>query len=373
MNPAGSDATVSGLDSGGPANLSASSKGVTSVAIISQDCMEIEKSEAPRVFLSYSRQDEKLAQRLQSDLRRGGVDVWRDKEAVHAGDSLSLKVFCEGLAKSPNVIFLLTPSFLKSPWCLEEMHFAVSKRIESGQRIRTIPVIGAQVEVPPPLQHLCRVDLTNDYDGAVRSLLKAIHGVSDKQPVGGKPDYVDQLQPRIHGLSREASTLGVRLAIQEAQAEEGHERFIEASDLQKLAPDLTNLEICDAVDELYSFGLLMKPQIGAGGLQPCFLRYIRVTYRIFFLFRREIPYDPEADALRVVHFVVDKGDREVNPESIRRDLGLSKQRVNLALQYLVENELLKVPEGQWCSTGGYRWPWVAATRRTRQFAKECAS
>jgi hypothetical protein len=201
----------------------------------------------PKAFLSYSQYDKDAAQKLAADLQQHGVDTWFDLWEIGAGDSLVQKIFVEGLASASFFLVLLSPHSTKSRWVREELDAALIRRLEGV--LKVIPVVLEPTSIPIPLRALRWVDLAENYDTGLREIVKTLHGVSEKPPVGQPPDFVRRLRQGVGGLSPEASTLGsalVRLRDDTA----GMERYFPAKEVHDLASFMSVDNVNDAVEEL---------------------------------------------------------------------------------------------------------------------------
>lgn len=319
----------------------------------------------PKAFLSYSHRDRETAERLAHDLTSRGVDVWWDVWEMRPGVSLVKKIMRQGLVNCEFFLVLLTPASIASPWVEHELDEAFVRRVKGECSI--IPIIGEDCKVPSPLQSLLWVDLTEDYDQGLRELLKALHEVSDKPPIGPAPPYVESLRPSIGELSELASTVGAELARNEAAIESNVERPVLPEEIQQLVPDATPEEINDAIDELWEAGLVEEPSKGPGKL-PYVFRHVQPNFRLYQHFQGvDLGYSPEEDVRRVAACIVNLKKDMVEGHLLTDTLGLPKIRVNRAIGWLAGKSLVEVPDGTCSSAGGFAFRWVRPTRKTRQF------
>src|SRR5215469_7343852 len=130
-------------------------------------------SETTRVFISYSRKDgASLAQHLQSDLAKQGLDAWLDTEDLNGGRVWSMEIEREIDTRQVTVAVLTDCSY-KSAICRGEQIRALRKRK------RLIPVLGTQgADVPVYMEALHYRDFTNDstYTASFSELLADIRG-----------------------------------------------------------------------------------------------------------------------------------------------------------------------------------------------------
>jgi hypothetical protein len=226
-----------------------------------------------------------------------------------------------------------------------------------------IPVIAQQTDVPVALRSLRWVDLTKDYDAGTRELVKIIHGVSDKPPVGPPPDYVTKLQKRVGGLSKEASALGVVL-LARPEDSTGFERAYKAKSLYDAVSFLSVDEFNDAVDELESFGLVKT--LKTFGTAPFEFNELSPTYALFLHFKDEgLLYSPLEDIRTVAAAVAAKG--ELRGHELQDITKLSPVRLNRAVAYLAAYQHADVRK--LFGTAPFEFASVAATRRTREFVQ----
>ena len=239
------------------------------------------------------------------------------------------------------------------------------KKIEGGTKI--IPLIKEKCEIPPPLRALLWVDLSADFDGGIRKVVKSIYDVSDKPPLGKIPEYITELKNSVGGLSQIASTVGsILLSRQDDQL--CFKKVYTAEEIQRLTPKLTAEEINDAVDELEEHGLVqVKKDIDTA---PYDFGSVEPTYVLFLHFKDEgLDYDPIADIKTVASLAASKGTIFGNkiPELTR----LPPVRINRAVTYLDDYGIVRVHEylGAVGSTASLNFS-VEATRKTRQFVEE---
>lgn len=76
------------------------------------------------LFLSYSHKDMNLAIRLENNLKKTGISVWRDIDQVEEKYTFKLRIR-EGLTESFGIISLITSSYASSKWATEELRTAL--------------------------------------------------------------------------------------------------------------------------------------------------------------------------------------------------------------------------------------------------------
>ena len=128
---------------------------------------------APRhVFLSYSRKDTAVMQRLRDDLRAGGLAVWTD-ENLEPGTPSWKTAIEDAIEQAGALVVVMSPDSKESIWVERELDYART------QEVRIFPALARgddKTAVPLELVNAQRVDIrpSADYESAVRKLIAAI-------------------------------------------------------------------------------------------------------------------------------------------------------------------------------------------------------
>lgn len=133
----------------------------------------------PDIFLSHSSDDKRFARRLSKELNRVGVDVWFDEWELEAGDSLHRRIG-QALEKSRFVAVVISPSFLSSQWCEQELLQALAAETRRRTKM-VIPVLCKKAVPPPFLQDRIYLDFSREYFKSLLRLGAIAHGISPKQ------------------------------------------------------------------------------------------------------------------------------------------------------------------------------------------------
>lgn len=82
------------------------------------------------VFISYSQADSDFTRKLNESLQRQGKRTWFDQESIAPGVNFQHEIH-RGIEASDHFLFILSPSSVTSPYCNEEVNYAVklNKRI----------------------------------------------------------------------------------------------------------------------------------------------------------------------------------------------------------------------------------------------------
>ena len=110
------------------------------------------------VFLAYAEADRSTAEQVRNSLRREGFTVWTNTTDIQAGAEFQ-QVIHRGIEEADNVVYLLSPAAVRSPWCQQELDYALSlhKRI--------IPLLVEPIatdDIPATVRDLQYIDLTDN-------------------------------------------------------------------------------------------------------------------------------------------------------------------------------------------------------------------
>jgi len=112
--------------------------------------------EMARIFLSYSREDRELAERIARLLEAAGFEVWWDRQ-ISAGESYQ-DVLEKELHAADHMVVLWSRNSVDSDWVKEEA--------EEGRTVgKLVPVLIEQVHPPVGFRNLQAADLS-DWDGS---------------------------------------------------------------------------------------------------------------------------------------------------------------------------------------------------------------
>lgn len=76
-------------------------------------------------FISYSRADSDFARKLNDTLQLQGKTTWFDQESIASGTDFKQEIY-RGIEQSDNIVFILSPSSVNSPYCADEVSYAAS-------------------------------------------------------------------------------------------------------------------------------------------------------------------------------------------------------------------------------------------------------
>src|SRR5262249_18824134 len=137
------------------------------------------------VFITYSREDLAVAERLERDLSAAGLSAWRDKNEIRPGDS-----FPDDIAAAIDtcfaVVWLASATSAQSTWVRRELAYATDARklivpVHLNREVR--------VQMPPGLRllfpHIDYVNLEEqDWDRGVAAIIRSLReaGALDRRP-----------------------------------------------------------------------------------------------------------------------------------------------------------------------------------------------
>jgi hypothetical protein len=134
------------------------------------------KSQGLRVFLSYAKRDDKLAQALRTELERGGIEVWDAAAKLTPGDNWALAQG-KALADAEAMVVLLSPAALASDHVQREIDYALGEPRFKG---RLIPVVVRPLkEIPWILETLQVLRIDADPERGSRRVLEVLKRIQN--------------------------------------------------------------------------------------------------------------------------------------------------------------------------------------------------
>ncbi|HEY0058420.1 MAG TPA: toll/interleukin-1 receptor domain-containing protein [Flavisolibacter sp.] len=84
----------------------------------------------PKIFLSHSKKDKSIIEKIANDLRYSNIDVWYDEWEIPPGESIRKKIFEEGILNCDSFFVYLTSNSVESFWVQKELDSAVIRESE---------------------------------------------------------------------------------------------------------------------------------------------------------------------------------------------------------------------------------------------------
>ena len=125
-----------------------------------------------QIFISHSSRDKQLATWLSVDLANEGHAPWLDEWRIKAGESIPNKI-AHGIDECEYLLVLLSPHSVKSGWVEREWSTKYSSEVAEG-RVRVIPVLLEDCEIPTLLRVKKYADFRSDYRRGLDQILEAI-------------------------------------------------------------------------------------------------------------------------------------------------------------------------------------------------------
>lgn len=121
-------------------------------------------AQALDVFVSYSRTDADMARKLNDALQEQGKRTWFDQESIAPGADFQQEIY-RGIEASDNILFVLSPTSINSPYCSDEVAYAASLNK------RFVTVLYREIDastLPPELAKVQWIDFSQATDFSPR-------------------------------------------------------------------------------------------------------------------------------------------------------------------------------------------------------------
>jgi len=126
----------------------------------------------PYFFVSYSREDANLQQRIVAELRGRGINIWVDIENLIPGSPAWEREIERSIRGAEGIIVLLSPDSNNSEWVRREISFAE----QNEKRIFPVLISGDEDNsIPLRLADHQRVDLHGNFQAGLHQLAKALN------------------------------------------------------------------------------------------------------------------------------------------------------------------------------------------------------
>jgi hypothetical protein len=149
------------------------------------------------VFLSYSRRDTEMMQRIRDSLRESGFRVWTDERLVAGTPSWKGEIE-KGIAGAGCIVVVLSPDAKKSEWVERELDYGRTL----GKQIFPVIAKGDKISaIPFQLINIQYVNALRDFDTAMGQLKAGLNGlfgsesITDK--ISEKEIYAQQTDERL--------------------------------------------------------------------------------------------------------------------------------------------------------------------------------
>lgn len=112
---------------------------------------------APRVFLSYHREDKQIARLLATRLAARGIGTWLDEAEIKLGDTLMERIQ-RAIEEVEYVAVLISKHSLASSWVAKELEIAINRELDT-KSVKVLPVLLDDSTLPEFLNRKMHADL----------------------------------------------------------------------------------------------------------------------------------------------------------------------------------------------------------------------
>lgn len=320
------------------------------------ETMSADDDTKPIAFLAHATEDKPLARQIAKALYDQGIQTFFDEWEIRAGDSIRQKLE-EGLAACTHFLVLLTPVSIDKPWVNREMDAGFVGMVGGRNRFIGLRAGVEPAALSPFLQTLLLLSVQNaTFDSDLERLVGDIYGVSRRPALGQTPTYAKASVPEISAGASQLAKHFVETS-EHARVWDPQTNFGELHKTLNMPED----DLIDAIDELKGLGCIKEQQfIGSRrewGVGP--------EPRLFVRFDKHWKdWDAAKDAVLVAQ-QVHAGTTDT--ATIAKTLGWEPRRMNPALEYLMERDIVMSSES---ISNPFTTDWVQGTDNTRRFLKK---
>jgi hypothetical protein len=310
----------------------------------------------PIAFLAHASEDHLFAKRIAEALVAAGIYTFLDEWELRSGDSIRRKLE-QGIEQCTHFIALLSPVSVSKDWVNLEIDAGIIGMVGGKNRFVGLRFGIAPAALSPFLQTLWLPSISAaSIDADLKLLVNDIYGVSRRPPLGPVPTYANAGIPE---LSAAASAVA-RHFVERSELGVDYDPQTNVGELQEKL-GMTEEDIVDGIDELKGLGCIrMSPHFG-----PRNTWTLGPQKRLFTRFDKHWKdWDPSKDAIVLARRVQD--NEAANTEEAAQKLGWSPRRINPALAYLIDRELVMSSQS---SSHPFVSYWVRSTDETRRFLK----
>ncbi len=124
------------------------------------------------IFVSHRGVDSVPAERLASELRFAGHEVWLDAWELSVGCSIIERIN-DGLMRASHLVLCYSSSGIDTDWIKREWQSALALQL-SGRKVKILPVRLTGGNPPAILADIFFLDLVTDWDGGIQRLLQEL-------------------------------------------------------------------------------------------------------------------------------------------------------------------------------------------------------
>jgi hypothetical protein len=138
-------------------------------------------------FLCHSSADKPVVREVADALRKAGVAVWIDEVELRIGDSL-IDRLSEAIHTADLIVAFISATSVTSAWVGKELSLAMTREV-NGRRVRVLPVVVNECELPYSLRDKLYADLrgTRDRTAEIARLINAVSQHAHSGGIAGEP------------------------------------------------------------------------------------------------------------------------------------------------------------------------------------------
>lgn len=125
-----------------------------------------------RIFVSYSRLDSEVADKISVALKQAGHQIWKWDETLKPGDNIAKKT-SEGIEGADAFLLIVSSNSLASKSVMHEFSALALSEI-SKRELKIIPVLIDQTPVPSYLSSYFYLDISQDFDQGIGILVESL-------------------------------------------------------------------------------------------------------------------------------------------------------------------------------------------------------
>ncbi len=141
--------------------------------VVYREKLSISSSRKPHLFLSHNHKNKNLVRKLATDINLFGIDVWLDEWEIEIGDSLHESIG-RAIEKSRYIGIVVTPEFVKSKWCKDELLQALSRE-KREDKIILLPLLFEYAQPIPFIDDRLYLDFSTNYLKSLAHLCALIY------------------------------------------------------------------------------------------------------------------------------------------------------------------------------------------------------
>jgi len=131
-----------------------------------------------KVFLAHAKEDSEVVKKVGHFLLSKGVEIWLDDWCLTPGDSLTQKIFEEGIPTADRLVAFLSPFSVESNWVKRELATGTIMELAEEKGLGSkfvIPALLAECKIPYMLRDKLYANFTNkSFDSACEELYRGI-------------------------------------------------------------------------------------------------------------------------------------------------------------------------------------------------------